>query len=116
MEIEIDKNYNVKRLRYWLNYNIGSMPLYLVSLFYVYAIIIFEAAAIIFTPFMLKILFEEKKWGWIIFFVVFVLLPIACIYIFTFKSNFFNVLKLIPLVLYYVYCSLLRLAITDWLV
>ena len=115
MEIEIDKNYNLRRLRYWLNYSLSSSALFFLWYFTSLAVFILTIAALIFAPFMLKVLFEEKKWGWIIFFIITIIFPIAAVYIFLFKTNYFQAIGLIPLALFYFYCFLLRLTITDWL-
>ena len=115
MEIEIEKNFNLRRLSYWLNYSLSSITLFWLSFFFNIALIIFSIAAIIFAPFMLKVLYEERKWGWIIFFIVIVVLPLATVFIFLFKTNYFQAIGLIPLAFFYLYCFLLRLTIVDWL-
>ena len=115
MEIEVDKNFNLRRLSYWLNYSLSSSVLFLLWYFTGLAILILSIAALIFTPFMLKVLFDERKWGWIIFFILLIILPMAGVFIFLFKTNYFQVIGFIPLAFFYLYCFLLRLTIVDWL-
>lgn len=115
LEIEIDKNYNIKKLKYWLNYSLSSFSLYLLSWFWGVTIFLVIGAAIIFTPYMLKILYEERRIGWIIFFIIIVVMPLVIIYISFKGSIYLRVLELIPLATYYFYCFLLRITISDWL-
>jgi hypothetical protein len=71
-------------------------------------------AAILFTPFMLKVLFEERRFGWIIYFIIIVLIPVIAIYFFNFGLSYKPAFQLIPLGTFYFYCFTLRLAIKDW--
>ena len=114
MEITISKNYNVKRLQYWLTYELSSSILLLLNLFYGVTIILAIIAAVAFTPFMLKILFQEKRFGWITFFCVLVMIPLVLVYLFFYESKLFMVWKYIPLAAFYFYCFILRIAISDW--
>jgi hypothetical protein len=109
------KNQNLKRLHYWLKYELSSSALLLLSWLWGFAILLSTIAAAVFTPFMIYILFEEKKFGWIIFFIIMIILPAITITIFFLHSNYFLVLALIPLALFYFYCFLLRLTVSDWL-
>ncbi len=112
--LEIDKNYNVKKLKRWLNYSLSSSTLYLLSWLWHFTLILLFGAAIMFVPFMIKILFEEKRIGWILFFIIIVLIPSILIYLFYKSSIYFRILELIPLAMYYFYCFLLRITIIDW--
>ncbi|MGA7836947.1 MAG: hypothetical protein WB996_03215 [Ignavibacteriaceae bacterium] len=115
MEIIIDKKYRLKKLHYWLKYELSTSTLLLLSWLWILAIGLATAAAIIFTPFMLTILFKEKKYGWIIFFVIIVILPAASAIIYFLNSDYLQILALVPLVLFYFYCFLLRITIHEWL-
>ncbi len=78
-------------------------------------LLILTALAVLFTPYMLTVLFLEKRYGWIAGFVLIVggataasLLPA--------KSPILDVvLTWAPLFLFYGYCWSLRIAIADWL-
>lgn len=59
---------------------------------------------------MLYVLFLEKKNGWIIFFVVLVLLPIIAIILSSILELLF-----IPLALAYFYYFLLKFVVRDWI-
>jgi len=114
MEIEIPKKYNVRRLQQWLDYELSTLLLMLLSWFWNIALILMIIAAILFTPFMVKVLFEERRFGWIIFFFLLVLLPASCSLLFDIGSSYKFIIELIPLALFYFYCFVLRIAIKDW--
>ena len=114
MEIEIPKNYNVRRLRRWLNYELSSSVLFLLSWFWNITIILMFIAAFVFIPFMLKVLIEEKRFGWIIFFLVIVVMPIIIFFAVNMDSSYKYFLSLIILAFFYFYCFVLKLTIRDW--
>jgi len=115
MEIEISKNYNVKRLNQWLNYELSTSVLLLLSWFWGITILLMTITAILFTPFMLKILFQERRYGWIIFFVLIIIIPAICTYFLVKGTTYKFVLELIPLAFFYFYCFILKLTIRDWM-
>ena len=109
------KNQNLKRLHYWLKYELSSSVLLLLWWLWGLAIFLATAAALIFAPFMIYILYKERKFGWIIFFFLIVILPLILIIAFTLHSNYFAFLIFIPLALFYFYCFTLRITVADWL-
>ncbi len=109
------KDQNLKRLNYWLKYELSSSTLLLLSWFWGPAILLSTIAAVVFTPFMIYTLFKEKKFGWIIFFGILIILPLIIIIVFSLHSTYFMELILIPLALFYFYCFLLRFTVSDWL-
>lgn len=114
MEIEISKDYNIRRLQQWLDIELSTSMLLLLSWFWNFTIFISAIAAIIFTPFMLKILFEERKFGWIFLFIIFVTLPILWLLFGGYNSDYKFIFGLIVLGLFYFYCFVLRIVIKDW--
>lgn len=114
MEIEISKDYNIRRLQQWLDIELSTSMLLLLSWFWNFTIFISAIAAIIFTPFMLKILFEERKFGWIFLFIIFVTLPILWLLFGSYNSDYKFIFGLIVLGLFYFYCFVLRIVIKDW--
>ena len=89
-----------------LGINISSMEL---------AIILITIAAILFTPYILYILIIEKKIGWIITFFSMTLFPLIFIYAFFREAIFYDALILIPLLLFYFYCYLIKFVVDKWL-
>ncbi len=111
MEINISKSYNVDKLRTWLGYELSTMLLFLLSSFWALALILTAIAAVLFTPFMLKILIEERRFGWIIFFLIIVGTPLLLL---MFVDSYAFVLQYAALGMFYFYCFILRFAIRDW--
>jgi uncharacterized membrane protein len=112
--IYIDQNYNLTRLRKFLNYQVSSSLLYFLSFQVFVFIFIASAAALIFTPFMLYVLVTEKKYGWIVFFIIIVVVPIIVLLILSWMVEFSRPLLFITLGLFYFYCFLLRFQVNDW--
>lgn len=114
MEIEVTRNYNIRRLQQWLDYELSTIMLMLLSWFWKFTLILSIIVAFLFTPFMLKVLFEERRFGWIIFFFLLVILPATGAFFLNIDSTYKFAIELIPLGLFYFYCFILRLAIKDW--
>ena len=80
-------------------------------------------AVILFTPYMLYVLAVERRYGWLVFFALFVLLPgIACYYFILAEppEGFIlagsNMLAgAIPMALYLFYCYFLKISIPGML-
>jgi len=114
MEIEISRNYNLRKLSQWLNYELSTSTLLLLSWFGSITIILAAVTAILFAPFMLKVLFEERKFGWITAFFIIVVLPTGMIFFLNNAFNYQYILGGVVLVVFYFYCFVLKLAIKDW--
>ena len=79
------------------------------------AIILIAIAAMLFSPYILYVLIIEQKIGWIITFFSMTLFPLLFIYIFFRKALFYDALVLIPLLLFYFYCYLIKFEVDKWL-
>jgi len=112
--IYIDQNYNLTRLKKYLNYQVSSSILYFLSLQVFVFIFLASAAALIFIPFMLYVLFTEKRKGWIVLFIVIVIVPFILFLILSLMVEFSRPLLFISLGLFYFYCYLLRFEVNDW--
>jgi len=64
---------------------------------------------------MLKALLGEKRFGWVAFFIIMVVVPIIGFFILDINTSYKYALELIPLALFYFYYFILRLAIKSWL-
>ena len=112
--INIDRSYNLTRLKRYLNYEVSGTILYVLS-FQVFIFIFLAAAvALIFMPFMLYVLYTEKKKGWIILFVLIVVVPFVILLVTGLIFEFSKPLLMIVLGLFYFYCFLLRFEANDW--
>lgn len=113
MEIKVNKNYSIKRLQKWLDYELSTSVLLILQYVHGIAFVFAVIASVIFTPIMLKSLLDEERYGWMIFFAIIVGLPITFLLLVV-NSTWFDIVMYIPLGAFYFYCFLLRLAIKDW--
>ena len=93
-----------------LNYQLSTTVLLILMYAGGFTLLGITVAAILFSPYMLYILYLEKKNGWIIFFVILVLIPIITIILFSVFELLF-----IPLALVYFYYFLLKFVVRDWI-
>jgi hypothetical protein len=115
-EIEIlPSAVNLERLSRILSYHISTASLYIAS-FFLPVLPIAALAAVLFAPYMVYVLLQERKYGWITFFVLLILLPILPVVLFLRHSDYFLIFLSLPLAFFYFYCFLLKITIRDWIV
>ena len=73
------------------------------------------AAPVLFTPYLLYVLIKEKHYGWITFFFFMVVLPYIVILIIFFDYILLSAWLLVPILLFYFYCYLLKYSVNEWL-
>jgi len=105
----------MRKLAYLLNYQISTIALFFLSGLGIIFIIIAMIASIIFTTFMLHVLYNEKKYGWIIFFSIIVIIPTLLSFSHIESQLFKSSINFIILGIVYSYYFLLRLTINDWI-
>ena len=107
----------MRRLHHTLTYAGSSVVLYVgyPIIGYFIVSIILTVTAIIYTPYLIKTLIELKKWKWIITFVIMVVVPMILVYVISYKSIFKTVFSFIPLLMFYIFCWILRFSIPDWI-
>lgn len=98
------------RLSTILNYQLSTTLLLILTYAGGLTILIATIAAIIFSPYMLYALYLEKKYGWMTFFVILVLIPILVLFLSTLWELLF-----LPLTLAYFYYFLLKFVVRDWI-
>jgi len=112
------QSFNLKQLNNLLNRDFGGAAILAFGVLLYYhpqlAFIIFLCIAAIFTPLMIVVLFREKRYGWLIFFFLFVLIPSGISY--SWLQNFsipgLNMIAYsVPIVLFLLYCFLLKVSI-----
>ena len=105
---------NIDRLSGILNYHLSTIALYFLW-FFSPALFLAVIAAVLFAPYMLFVLFREKRYGWITFFIVLVLLPVLIDVLFFYHTGAYLILLFLPLAFFYFYCFLLKITIQDWI-
>lgn len=113
-DISYSKRYNIERLQKWLNYELSSSVLMILYLFSHLAIFIMGIAAILFIPLLLSVLFAERKYGWILFFIIFVAGPAVFILTLDIAPGYMFILQALSVALFYFYCFILKMVISDW--
>ncbi len=124
--IEADQE-RVRRLHHWLTIEaVGGVStivlakgsVYLLAALNIpfifwYSVLILAAVA--FAPFMLVTICREKRFGWLFAFAGMVGVP-CLLFIIPIQDPFFTLaFQLLPLLMFYAYCGLLRFAVEDWL-
>jgi uncharacterized membrane protein len=71
--------------------------------------------ALLFAPFMIKVLFEQGKKGWLVAFVVMVGVPLGLLLLPTSMPMIRLAMLYLPLGMFYLFCVLLRWAVADWI-
>jgi hypothetical protein len=107
---------NLRKLQKWLDFEISSSPMIFFSWFWGILLFLTAILAVIFIPFMLKVLYQEKKFSWIIYFAILVLIPAITLNLITMDTNFRFFASAIPLALFFFYCFTLKLAVRNWVV
>ena len=115
MELLTERNYQLFKLRKYLYYEISTSALYVASFFWGITIYPAILAAVLFTPYMIIFLFKERKFGWISFFIIIVIIPLVLGFVLNIGETGSFVLKMISLAMFYLYCLLLRMAIRGWI-
>lgn len=113
-EIYLIDDHRLARLNKYLNYQISTLIL-LIAAFFVFPILYAALpVAVVFSAYMLTVLWKEHKKGWVVFFAIMVGLPfiLALILVIFYTYTTFILLASIPL--FYFYFFLLRYESNDW--
>ncbi|RPI71636.1 MAG: hypothetical protein EHM47_09790 [Ignavibacteriales bacterium] len=98
-----------------LNYELSTVLFYIIHFYWLLTLFLSVLAAILFTPYLIFVLIKEKKYSWLIIFVLLVISPIIIINTFFSKSLFYLAVIQIPVLLFYLYCFMLRFDANEWL-
>lgn len=107
---------HLQRLNYYLNFETSSVIIYLIFLFLssTILILILGATAGVFTPYMLFVLFKEKKTGWLITFIIMIIVPFILGMIFYSPEAKSVLLSNVTLGTFFLYCFFLKMSTRDW--
>ncbi len=78
-------------------------------------VIIFIVVAKLAIPFIIYVLLKERKYFWIASLFLFIVIPALITYLIIKDSVFSKFFLLIPYILFYFYCLLLKFSVRDWL-
>lgn len=79
------------------------------------ATILIIASAKMAIPFIVYVLIKEKKLGWLVSLIVFIIIPSVVFYFIIKESVFSKYFLLIPFLIFYFYCLLLKYSVREWL-
>ncbi len=105
----------VRRLRAILWFELSTAALVILNFFWALTLTIVIVAALLFTPYMLYVLFKEKHYGWIGFFFFIFVLPYIIILLIYYNYMMLPAWLLLPMPLLYLYYFLLKYSVDDWL-
>lgn len=114
MKISPSPNYNISSLHKWLDFELSGIVLGVLSYVYIITMPLAILAAVVFIPFLIKVLYEERRYGWFIFLILFVFLVPAVVFYYTQNTNWRIASIYTALGCFYFYCGLLRLIIPSW--
>lgn len=78
-------------------------------------IVVIIAIAKLAIPFIIFVLYKEKKYGWIVSLILLIILPSSIIYWLIRDSVFSRHFLIIPFLLFYFFCVLLKYTVREWL-
>jgi len=109
------EKYHLQKLDMWLSFEIGSSGLLIAHFIlpFVLVFIMIVGAALIFMPIMLFTLYQLRRIGWLIFFVILVTPPILIDLIFVENNVFEWTLRGYALASFYFYCFTLKYFVRD---
>jgi hypothetical protein len=109
------EEYLLKKLKYFLNYELSSSSLFFISFVYASTFVLAIIAAVVFTPFLIYVLYKNRKYLWLILFFVLIVFPPLIIYLINLKEMFLSIVLYVELGLFYFYCVVLRFVVADWM-
>ncbi len=113
-DVEASSKTNVGRLQTWLDYELSGIALLLASYFYFFTLYLAIIAALVFILLLLKVLFEEKRYGWLLSFFLFIAVPPLAVYLLLDNTIWAWVASFVSLGSFYTYCAILKLIIPNW--
>lgn len=78
-------------------------------------LILLASTAVIFIPYILYVLIKENRKGWISFLIIIVVIPVLFTSLIFQLSMFYNMAAFLPIILYALFCYLLKAQISEWL-
>lgn len=107
-------SFDIENLRLWLTWELSGSVLFFLSFFRLAALYLLGPVILIFIPVLIGTLWIEERYGWLLFFGLFVLIPSIFIYFIIDSGTWFFALQFFPIGLFLFYCFLLRLTIAGW--
>ena len=107
-------NYHLIKLSNILNYSVSSSFLFLLSFFFNILLIIASVVAVLFIPYLIYVLWIEKKYSWFISIILLIVVPAIISLIFLPFIHLFTS-TMILLGIFYLCCYVLRFSVSEWI-
>lgn len=107
-------HFDIETLERWLTWELSGSVLFFLSFFRIFALYLLGPFILLFLPVLVGTLWIEKRYGWLIFFALFVLTPSIFIYFIIDSGTWYFALQFFPIGLFLFYCFLLRLTVARW--
>lgn len=104
----------LKNLYRYLNYELSSALLFILVFTPVGAILI-ASAILIFTPYMLYVLYKTKKRGWLASFIILIMVPYIALHTIIGPSDYNFIFSAVIMFFFFLFCILLKLALREQL-
>ncbi len=104
----------LRRFRAILYFELSTALIFILN-FWPINLYVIVGAAILFTPYMLYVLFKERKYGWIVIFFLMVVLPYPVIYLIIGEYILLTAWLLLPVIPFYLYCFLIKFSVDEWI-
>jgi hypothetical protein len=105
----------IHRLNEILNYELSTSVIYMFMFFSSLFLPVVLLAIVLFTPYLLYVLFKERKFGWITAFFVLVILPYLIGILFLPSFSAAGMFSTMAMGLFYLYCFLLKMSTREWI-
>ena len=105
----------VRRFRELLFYELSTTVVFILHFLGIFLLYFVIIAAIVFTPYMMYVLIKEKRYVWIAIFFFMVVLPYPVLYLTNIENILLTAWMLLPIILFYLYCFLIKYSVVDWL-
>ncbi|NLT50676.1 MAG: hypothetical protein GXX85_07160 [Ignavibacteria bacterium] len=112
---KLNRKNKLEKLNRVLTYQISGFSLLILSFFVEFVIVVFAACALIFSSYLIYILWGERKIGWIASFIIMMFSPLLLHFVDTGIEMLDNSFYLVPIVSFFLYCFLLKIALADWI-
>jgi hypothetical protein len=105
----------VRRFRAILFFELSTSAAFILQSFWPVNLYIIIIAATLFTPYMIYVLFKERKYGWIILFFLVIVMPYPVLYLIIGDYILLPGWMLLPIIPFYFYCFIIKFSVEDWL-
>jgi len=113
INIVSSERYNLEKMSRYLNYELSTAVFYFLSYAWGFTLLLAIIAATLFTPFLLFVLFKEKKIAWLISFFISVIIPLIICIILGVIYGHLAAFILVPLGFFYLFCFVFKYSVND---